>query len=160
MGTIINIGDFKREREEKAAFTRPTARSSPAFARASLPPQGTTSEILTAIEKKDVATLSKIRAPSLHREIQNYKRYSFNYKLLRAVFEDKLEDVKMILEIAPKDLKINEATYWHYPTSRDVHFLTPGDLIQSTAMAQLLKSHGVSITPYLRSCFKVVPIPD
>lgn len=160
MGTIINIGEFKREREEKAAFTRPTARSSPAFTRASLPPQGTTSEILTAIAKKDIATLSRIKAPSIHPEIQNYKRYSFNYKLLRAVFEDKLEEVKTIFEIAPKDLNVNEPTYWHYPTGRDVHFLTPGDLIQSTAMAQLLKSHGVSITPYLRACFKVVPILD
>lgn len=155
MGTITDIGTFRREKAEKEAFYRPTSRSSPAFARASTPPPAT-SVILTAIENKDIATLSQIRAPSIHPEIQNYKRYSFNYKLLRAVFDNKLEDVKTIFKIEPKDLKINEATYWHYPASSEVHFLTAAHLIKSPEMAELLESHGADMAPYRRAQFTLV----
>ncbi|MDB5490201.1 MAG: hypothetical protein JWO78_50 [Micavibrio sp.] len=152
MGEIIGINEFRKSREQKSVPSRGNANSSPAFARASQRP-ASTSLIQTAIREKNITVLSLIRVPCLHPDIRTYKRNSVDYQLLLAVFEDDLDKAKSLLNTNGKNIDIKAKTYWHYPTRTDVHFLTPGHLIKSSKMAQLIKSHGGDITPFLRVCF-------
>lgn len=100
-------------------------------------------QVRNAIAERNVTLLDTFD-PDTHPGIKHYKRTSNEYRLLKAVYYNDVQQAKLILQEGMSHCDPNALAYWHFPNEKQAHLLTAAHLTPSLAMADLLLSYKVN----------------